>query len=129
GTSPIAPGPFGEAQRGGAAHKRAGLGGRWGLVEVVAGHNDGLGEATSIEDLSGFDAQPRQVTGIKPNAGEFMPAFAQPLADLHRMADAFQSVVSVHEKNAIVGHGLGINLECLPLVVEGHYPTMGMGPP
>ena len=46
---------------------------------------------------------------------------------MDRMADPFEGVVSVHQEDAVVGHGSRVGLEGLELGVEGEDPAMGMG--
>src|SRR5439155_8515474 len=77
------------------------------LVEVVARHNDRIWEAGRIENLSRFDAQPGQIAGIESDAHHFVTPFAKQATRFHGPANAFQRVVSVHEKHAVVRHCFG----------------------
>src|SRR5437667_3226424 len=99
------------------------------LVEVVARHNDRIREARRIEKLSPLDAQPGQIAGIESDAHHFVTPFAKQATRFHGPANAFQRVVSVHEKHAVVRHCFGVSAEGFPLVIKRHHPTVGMGPP
>src|SRR5512133_1129839 len=98
------------------------------FVEVVAADNGRASETRLVEDLSRLNAQESEVAGIQANAGELMTLLLKLLADFDRVADPFQRVVSVHEKDAVVWHRLGISRKGLQLRVERHHPTMCMSP-
>ena len=97
------------------------------LVQVVAAHDPRVREAGRVENFAGFDAQVRNVARVEPDADQFVAALAQPRADLHGFARAFQAVVGIDQEDAVVGHGFGIRLKRLQLVAERHHPTVRVG--
>ena len=83
-------------------------------------------ETGLVEHAPGFDAQPRQIAGVQPDADQFVPLAAQLLADLDGVTHAVQRVVGVDQEQAVVGHGPGVGPKRLELVVEAHDPAMGV---
>src|ERR1700744_3989585 len=57
-----------------------------------------------------------------------MTLLTQPLSGFHRVTNAFQGIVGVYQKNAVVRHGLGVSQKRLAFVIKRHHPAMGMSP-
>ncbi len=56
-----------------------------------------------------------------------MPLFPQPFAHPHGGPHALDGVVGIDQKNAVVGHRLGIGVEGFLLRLKRHHPAVGMG--
>ena len=76
------------------------------FIQVVAGDDHRLGKPCVIEYFARLDAQPRQVPESRTDPGHLVAVFTQPLARLHRITDAFQRVIRVHEKTQLLGIAL-----------------------
>ena len=81
-----------------------------------------------VQHLARLAAEIGKVAAVQPDAHGLVPFRFEAVEDLYRIGDAaFQSVVGVHEKEAVVGIDLRIRLERFELGGEGHHPAMGMG--
>ena len=78
--------------------------------------------------LRAFDAQVGEVARVQPDAREPVAPCAQSLARRDRVAHAGQRVVRVHEEHDVVGQRVGVGRERRRLVLEGHDPTVRVGP-
>ena len=94
------------------------------FVQITAADNAGVGKAGGVQNVPGCDAELGQVARIEPDADHFMAVSPQPLPHLGGLPYPFQSVVGVHQKDAVIGHGLGIGLERFQIVIKDHHPAM-----
>src|SRR5262245_5337092 len=94
------------------------------FIKVVAADDHRLGKSRFVQNLPRLDAEKSQIAGVEADAGKFVAALPQFAADLSCAPDAFQRIVGVNEKNAVVGQGPGVSVEGFQLRIERHDPTM-----
>src|SRR5262249_48080902 len=74
--------------------------------------------------LARFDAQRGAIPGVQAHTDHLVPLSAQFVTCLDSVAYAFDGVIGVDEKDAVVRHCFGIRLKRFALVFEKHDPTV-----
>jgi len=102
-------------------------GGHEVLIEIVAGKDLCVGEASGVEHLAGFDTEPGKITAVQTDTSKLVAGGNKLLGGLDGLAHTGDGVVGIDEKHAVVGSGLGPAVEGLLLRGEALHPGVGVG--
>jgi len=96
------------------------------LIEIVAGKDLSIGEASSVKKLASLDTEPGKITAVKTDTSKLVSALLELLAGLDGLTNTGQGVVGIDEKDAVVRSSLSPVVESNLLRGEALHPGVSV---